>query len=42
MEFDRLPGEGGAKRVFSITAADKLSALGEAFGWHPAEQSSAA
>ena len=37
MEFDRLPGEGSAKRVFSITAADKLSALGEAFGYHPAE-----
>ena len=37
MEFDRLPGEGGAKRVFSITAADKLSALGDCFGYHPAE-----
>ena len=37
VEFDRLPGEGSAKRIFSITAADKLSALGEAFGYHPAE-----
>ena len=37
MDFDRLPGEGSAKRVFSITAADKLSALGEAFGYHPAQ-----
>ena len=37
MDFDCLPGEGSAKRVFSITAADKLSALGEAFGYHPAQ-----
>ena len=35
LTFDRLPGEGGGKRVFSITAPDKLSTLWEAFGYDP-------
>ena len=37
MTFDRVPEEGAAKRIFTLTAADKLAALGESFGYHPAE-----
>ena len=33
--FDRLPEPGDGKRVFSITAPDKLSLLSEAFGYDP-------
>ena len=33
--FDRLPEEGSGKRVFSITAPDKLSELWAAFGYDP-------
>ncbi len=33
--FDRLPEPGGGKRVFSITAPDKLSLLSDAFGYDP-------
>ena len=37
MQFDRLPEEGAGKLIFSLTAPDKLSVLGETFGYHPAE-----
>lgn len=33
--FDRLPEAGSGKRVFSVTAPDKLSALWAAFGYDP-------
>ena len=33
--FDRLPDPGSGKRVFSITAADKLAVLSAAFGYDP-------
>ena len=36
LSFDRTPEEGAAKRIFSITEPDKLSALGSAFGHEPA------
>ncbi len=35
ISFDRLPEPGGGKRVFSITAPDKLSLLSETFGYDP-------
>ena len=37
VRFDRLPAEGAGKRIFSITAPDKLSALWSVFGHDPAE-----
>lgn len=37
IQFDRVPEEGAGKLIFSLTAADKLSILGETFGYHPAE-----
>ena len=38
LDFDRRPGpEEGGKRTFSITAADKLSAIAEVYGCGPAE-----
>ena len=37
MTFDRVPEEGAAKWIFTLTAADKLAALGEPSGYHPAE-----
>lgn len=36
LSFDRTPEEGAAKRIFSITEPDKLSALWSAFGHEPA------
>lgn len=33
--FDRLPEPEGGKRVFSVTEADKLSLLSDAFGYDP-------
>ena len=33
--FDRLPEAGQGKRIFSLTAPDKLSALSAAFGYDP-------
>ncbi len=33
--FDKLPEEGAGKRVFSLTAADKLSAIFAVFGYDP-------
>ena len=38
VRFDRLPGEGAGKRIFSITQRDKLSALWAVFGRDPAEE----
>lgn len=35
LTFDRLPEEGSGKRVFSMTAPDKLSRLWAAFGYDP-------
>ncbi len=35
VSFDRLPEEGMGKRVFSLTAADKLSTLSAVFGYDP-------
>ena len=37
VRFDRLPAQGAGKRIFSITAPDKLSALWSVFGHDPAE-----
>ena len=38
LDFDRRPGpEEGGKRTFSITAADKLSAIAEVYGCGPAD-----
>ena len=37
LRFDRLPPEGAAKHIFSITDSDKLSALWSVFGHDPAE-----
>ena len=35
VSFDRLPEAGAAKRVFSLTQRDKLSALSAVFGYDP-------
>ena len=35
VSFDRLPEEGAGKRILSVTAPDKLSALWSAFGYEP-------
>lgn len=37
VRFDRLPAQGAGKRIFSITAPDKLSVLWSVFGHDPAE-----
>ena len=37
LDFDRAPGEGEAKRIFSLSAPDKLRAISAVLGYDPAE-----